>query len=185
MTCIIGLEHDGKVYIGGDSQSSGGWDKGIAVSPKVFRRGDFLIGYTDSWRMGQILQYHLSVRPPLEGETDDAYMVIAFIEAVRDCLRQYGYMRIDSNTETGGQFLVGYKAKLYRIDADFQVLRFAEDMSAVGCGAAYALGALMALTRSIFTVGKPFDPVEVIGTALSVAQRFSNGVGDPFTILDI
>ena len=46
MTCIAGLVHEGKVYIGADSAGVSGYDKTIPVAPKVFRRGGFIVGYT-------------------------------------------------------------------------------------------------------------------------------------------
>ena len=59
MTCIVGLEHDGKVYMGGDSAAVGGMDVYPSRIPKVFQAGRYLIGYTTSFRMGQLLQYGL------------------------------------------------------------------------------------------------------------------------------
>ena len=59
MTCIVGLVDDGKVYMGGDAASVDGYIVRTSALSKVFRNGPFLIGYSTSWRMGQILQYHL------------------------------------------------------------------------------------------------------------------------------
>ena len=62
MTCIIGLAENDRVYIGADSASAEGWTVRATGLSKVFRAGEFVIGYTDSFRMGQILEYHLEVR---------------------------------------------------------------------------------------------------------------------------
>lgn len=59
MTCIIGLENKGKVYMGADSASSNGYSINVSGNPKLFRSGPFLIGFTSSWRMGQLLQHQL------------------------------------------------------------------------------------------------------------------------------
>lgn len=84
MTCIIGLADQGKVYIGADSIVSNGYTREITERSKVFRVGEFLIGSCGSIRMANVLQYHLSVRPIEEHEDVDRYMVVAFVEGVRD-----------------------------------------------------------------------------------------------------
>lgn len=147
MTCIVGMSYEGKVYIGGDSMASDGYSKQATALRKVFRVGEFLIGYTSSFRMGQILQYHLEVRHQQDGETDERYMVVAFIEGVRQCLKDKGYAKVDSNMESGGQFLVGYRGHIYEVASDFQVNHWTSGIAACGAGQDYALGAMFALDR--------------------------------------
>lgn len=178
MTCIVGIEHDGKVLMGGDAASVSGWQGQQSALAKVFFRGPFLIGYTDSFRMGQLLQHHLEVPAQTDGVDDEAYMVTAFIPAVRECLKEGGYARKKDEEESAGQFLVGYNGKLYLVDSDYQVNRFLDGYNAVGSGAAYALGSLYATT----TVG--MEPRERAIEALLAAERFSIGVASPFTILE-
>jgi ATP-dependent protease HslVU (ClpYQ) peptidase subunit len=180
MTCVIGLSAGGKVYIGGDSAAASGWTRRVSGLPKVFRLGEFLIGYTDSFRMGQILQYHLSIRPQEENESDSEYMVNGFVEAVRACLKEYGFSKVDNNQEEGGAFLVGYRGKLYDFTSDFHVNCYSDDLAAVGCGAEYALGALKVLERD-----KQQPPEERIYIALGIAAYFSMGVCAPFMVLEI
>lgn len=176
MTCIIGLAHEGKVYIGGDSMSASGWNQRQTKLRKVFHAGQFLIGYTTSFRMGQILQYHLEVRQQQDGETDERYMVVAFAEAVRTCLKDKGYAQVSSNTETGGDFLVGYRGEVYHVSSDFQVNHYADGLQAVGCGEQYAMGAMLALEATVQ------DPQKRIRKALKITERLSNGVTGPFYI---
>lgn len=181
MTCIIGLAHEGTVYIGADSASGtdGTWEVRATKVPKVFRLGDFLIGYTTSFRMGQILHYHLEVRPQ-ESEGDNlSYMVRVFIPAVRACLKEHGFSKIENNQEEGGFFLVGYRGRLYSIASDFQVNEMADGLDALGCGREYALGAMMAFESE----GIP--PPERIFRSLAIAACFSGGVIGPFRVLQM
>lgn len=55
MTCVVGLVDKGTVYIGVDSAAVQGWTRRKSRVAKVFHRGPFLIGYTTSFRMGQLL----------------------------------------------------------------------------------------------------------------------------------
>ena len=61
MTCIIGLEHEGSVFIGADSAVGTYYTIQRVRTPKVFQRSQFLIGSSGSVRMGQLLQYSLEV----------------------------------------------------------------------------------------------------------------------------
>ena len=172
MTCIVGIEFDGKVFMGGDSAGVAGWAMAIQAGPKVFHKGDFLIGFTSSFRMGQLLQYHLAVREQGKKETNRAYMILAFAEAVRELMKGHGYAKIENNKEEGGLFLVGYRGELYKVQYDWAVLRRVDGFNAVGCGEDYALGALRVLDRT--------KPKEALEAALDAAAHFSAGVSGPF-----
>ena len=177
MTCIIGLEHEGEVYIGADSAAVAGWDVSETLLPKVFQRGDFLVGYTTSFRMGQILEQHLDVRERHDLETETSYIISGVIEAVRKCLKAHGFAKVDNNTEEGGCFLVGYRGKLYRVNDDYGVTRHATGFDALGCGMDYALGAMAALAD--------IEPMARLQGSLEIAAHFSGAVMAPFTILKL
>lgn len=178
MTCIIGLVDNGKIYIGGDSAASSGWNTRTTAVAKVFRFGEFLIGCTGSIRALELLQFHLQVTARSEDENDDLrYMVTVFAEAVRQCLKEHGCAKVENNQEqSDSEFLVGYRGKLFSIQANFQVCAFTDAFDAIGVGGEYALGALMAL--------KNLSPIERIQAALEIAAYFSNGVRAPFHILE-
>jgi ATP-dependent protease HslVU (ClpYQ) peptidase subunit len=180
MTCIVAVERDGKVYMGGDSMASSGWDMSQIAFRKIFKTSnlfqDFIIGYSTSFRMGQLLEHEL-VLPKREDESDMRYMVSKFIPAVRDLLKNNGFTKIENNVEEGGSFLVGYKGKVYRIENDFQVMRHANGLYAIGCGYAYALGSL--------ATNKSPHAEEMIMCALRVAGEFSNGVCEPYYVLSL
>jgi ATP-dependent protease HslVU (ClpYQ) peptidase subunit len=180
MTCIIALESGGKVYMGGDSSSvSHDWMKVQPVlNPKVFQVGEMLIGYTSSFRMGQLLQYHLDLPARLSNEDDMTWLVTRFIPAVRECFRQHGFLWVSSEREAGGEFLIGYRGKIFRVDSDFQVSQPRESFASIGCGEQYALAAMAAYEET-----NQYEPVDRIEAALSIAEHFSPGVVGPYTII--
>jgi len=179
MTCIVGLIDNNKVYMGGDSASVAGWDLQLRTDWKVFRNGPFLMGFTSSWRMGQLLRFKLE--PPSLFKTDGTkkdiyqYMVTDFIEAVRDCLKAGGYATKINEEERGGIFLVGIEGRLFFIDSDYQVGELLDGYTAVGCGDQIARGVLYA------TKGK--EPEWRIRLALEAAEHLSAGVRGPFVFL--
>lgn len=54
MTCIVGVKEGGQLWIGGDSAASSpaGPEIYTFAEPKVFAIGEYLVGYTISYRAG-------------------------------------------------------------------------------------------------------------------------------------
>jgi ATP-dependent protease HslVU (ClpYQ) peptidase subunit len=160
--------------MGGDSAAVQGWTRRQTALEKVFRRGPFLIGYTSSFRMGQLLQHHLEVPKQTERQADMNYMVTGFIESARKLLKDKGFTKIESNAETGGQFLVGYRGQLYTVHRDFQVGQVADGMDAIGSGREYALGAMYALNK--------LSPSRRLKRTLEITAYFNAAVAPPFIV---
>jgi ATP-dependent protease HslVU (ClpYQ) peptidase subunit len=174
VTCIVGIQQGGRVVIGGDSAGVAAWSITVRADTKVFRNGEFIMGFTDSFRMGQLLRY--SLVPPVPQDWDlDRFMATDFIAVVRDCLRDGGFARNDSGNESGGLFLVGIRGHLYRIDSDYQIGRSIDEYYAVGSGDEYACGSLHS-TRGL-------DPEQRVRMALEAAAHHSTGVCPPFHIV--
>lgn len=121
MTCIVGVEKNGRVYLGADSCGSNGYSQFVTVEPKVFRNG----------------------------EDDHAYLCTDFIDAVRACLKEGGFTQVKDNVEIGGFCLVGYRGRLYYLENDFHLRRVCFGVGAVGAGDMVALGALHAAPQNL------------------------------------
>lgn len=175
MTCIVGVIQKGKVYIGGDSAGVAGQSVTVRKDPKVFKVGDFVIGCTSSFRMIQLIRFSFS--PPKKYEDDDIfrYMCSEFINALRRCFKDGGYASKINEEESGGTFLVAWKDRLFKIDADYQVGECEKPFNACGCGQSFALGALDAMNNDM-TVE------ERVKLALQIASYHSTGVRPPFII---
>lgn len=178
MTCIVGVKHEGEVYIGGDTAGTAGLDQTIRSDQKVFRNGPFVMGFTTSYRMGQILRYNL-VPPKLPDTRLDRFMVVDFITAVRETLKDNGWLGREETSlrDEGGTFIVGVRDQLYIVESDFQVGISADHYAAVGCGDNIALGSLFTTTGQ--------DPRDRVRMALKAAAHHSAGVSAPFTILKV
>src|SRR4051794_21483555 len=99
MTCIVGLARGGKVFIGGDSAGVAGWELSVRRDRKVFRNGEFLIGYTTSFRMGQILEHGFKPPPFPKSASLNRYMVVDFINAFRASLKEHGWAAAQNGRE--------------------------------------------------------------------------------------
>lgn len=181
MTCIVGIEHDGGVWIGGDSATVSDIDVCVVSEPKVFVNGPLIIGFTTSWRMGQLLHYSLNV-PDHDPRIDDMnWLVNDLVDAIRNCFKEKGYIRKQDEAELGGTFLLGYKGKLYYVSDDFQIIRPKDGYAACGCGESYALGVLSYLTKNKL-IKKPED---ALMHALDAAVVHSGGVLKPYTVMNL
>jgi len=181
MTCIVGLVDDGKVYMGGDSAGVAGLKIRGRADKKVFKTGNFIMGFTSSFRMGDLLKYDFN--PPKRHPDIDIlkYMVTEFINEVRNCLKRGGYATKKEEVESGGTFLVGYERRLFSIYDDYQVGENILPFAACGCGEDYALGSLYSTSKISDHHTKVSGRMK-IEMALEAAQEFSAGVREPFHI---
>lgn len=185
MTCIVGIEQEGVVYLGADSASGGSNSGTIEVrrDRKVFRTrtetGEFIIGFTSSWRMGHLLrwafkppQYNIAERIDLH-----EYMCTDYVNAVRQVFKLAGFAWKKDEHEIAGSFLVGFGGKLFEVDSEYGVGEFEKGYTAIGSGHSYALGSLHATDR----IGT-MRPERRIGDALTAAAEFSEVVRPPFHV---
>lgn len=172
MTCIVGIQHRDRVYIGGDSAGVAGYSITVRADSKVFTVGPYIMGFTTSFRMGQLLRY--AFKPPEPTGDLEAFLSTTFIDAVRTCLKDGGWLSKNKDQEEGGTFLVGVKGQLFSVESDFQVGRPLDGYAAVGCGSDLALGALHATRER--------GPQWRVQTALAAAAYHSAGVSGPFVM---
>lgn len=174
MTCIIGFAEGGKAWIGGDSAGVAGYSLQNRADEKVFRSGPFIMGFTTSFRMGQLLRYNLTHPEHPAKMNDMAFMVQRFVPAVRSTFKDHGFAEIDKGRETGGLFLVGYRGSIYEIGSDFQVGRSRDNLHSVGCGYEIALGSMHALAK--------MPARNRILKSLAIVEKLNAGVRGPFVV---
>jgi len=180
MTCIAAVvEPSGTVWMGADSAGVSGLDIVARADEKVFARKGYLIGFTSSFRMGDILRFLAALpSPPASGDLR-RFMVVRFVEAVRKALKKYGFAAKKSEQESGGTFLVATRGRIFYIDSDYQVGESVHGFDAVGRGESYALGALHATAG--WGTGGDRRVLDAIGAAI----EFSTGVCGPAHVLGI
>jgi hypothetical protein len=188
MTCIVALVDNNKIFMGGDSAASD--DKtGLIfqrVDPKVFKVGQYGIGFVDSFRMGQILQY--SWTPPkfpaaANPKNLDKFMRTKFVDSVKEAFRENGYGNFTGNIEDGDQggvFLISVSGtgRLFTMDSDFHIGEVDVPYMAEGSGQEVALG-------SLFSTGSIKTPRRRVRMALEAAAKFNMSVRGPFTIIEV
>jgi ATP-dependent protease HslVU (ClpYQ) peptidase subunit len=184
MTCIVAIAQNGTVYMGSDhaaSDDKSGWIMS-RKEPKCFKVGQYAVAFTDSFRMGQILQYNWN--PPKYTPTKtnsglDKFMRTKFIDSVKVAFKDHGFGDIGGNDEdTGGIFIVGLEGRIFVVDEDFHVGENLVNYMAEGSGGMFALGALHATKNQK-------NPKMRIKLALEAAAEFSMSVAPPFTYIQV
>lgn len=187
MTCIVGVvSKDGsKVIIGADSAGVAGYQIVSRKDEKVFKVGDFIIGCTGSFRMIQLLRY--TFKPPVREEGQDVheFMCTKFVDAVRECFKEGGWLQKDKEVERGGCFLVAYENRLFCIEGDFQVGERYDRFAAIGCGESYAEAA-MYTSAAISGINETvqISDMDIAYSGLLAAKHFSTGVCRPFKFIE-
>lgn len=181
MTCIVAVAKDGKVYMGGDSAMT---DEGAGIVsrmhlPKVFIKGEFIVGYAGNARFGKILQHSFTYpRPPANVKTSeqlDAFMNGVVITEFR---KQAQEMSLEKEEKEDFQVLIGLRGHLFEFNEDWAVFEVGRNYNSVGSGAAVALG-------SLYTTETWKDPNKRIRVALEASSLYTPYVGEPFDILSV
>jgi hypothetical protein len=192
MTAIVALTDGEHLCIAGDAAGVAATGEiHIRETPKVFVRDGYAIGFTTSFRMGQLLKYEVSLPPQPSAAADlEEFMVRTFVPAIRTTFTEHGFTKSltrgkraetmhyeEHGQQTGGRFIVGVRGALFVIEEDFHVARPRTPYISIGSGATVAHGALHALRNQ-------YSLSERAKKALEAAAFHTNGVRPPFTVLE-
>ena len=195
MTCIVAITDGERVILGADSAGAGGFELRLRADPKVFRVGGYAIGFTTSFRMGQILRYETDLPELPAGispEDLERFFVTEFVPVVRRSFATHGFAKTarfnslgdnsvtEEGQDIGGLFLVGVAGQVFEIQKDYHLARPLVPYSAVGSGAPVALGALHALTDI-----SELSLKERASRALRAAETFGTVVRGPFHFVEL
>lgn len=196
MTCILGYVDplSGKVIIGGDSAATGGGNLRIRKDKKVFIKDvrvyfsseryeieKMAIGFSTSYRMGQILKHGLNISLDKNNKDTLDGIIYRVVDRVRELFKERGFLKNNNGREEGGDFMVGFRNRLFTVYDSFQIAENELPYNAIGGAASYAMGAMSILER--------FEPdltgKEKVQNALMVAAEMSIGVSGPFDMIEV
>lgn len=181
MTCIIGLKYEGEVFLCGDRMGSAGNRLSRRINPKVFEKDGMVIGYTSSFRMGDIIRHLFKVpkHDEVESGSEYAYMVKKFVPGLITCFKTNNWLKKENEIISGGTFIVGFNSKMFTVENDFQVEEVKDKYTAVGCGDDLAKGSL----HSSITDDNYDSANDVLVTAMEAAEYHSAWVGGGYDIV--
>lgn len=169
MTLILGVEHAGGVWVGGDSFVGTDATRDAVDRPKFWTRGSLLIGFAGSIRGSQAAQRIATYARQRAGEDDLAYLVRAVAEPIRRA-----HAAVETCREGGFAALIALKGRVYSLQPDYAILRSRHGYGAVGSGEDGALTALAV------TAGHVMSPRPRVLAVLEAVARHHNHVSAPF-----
>jgi len=177
MTCIIGMIHEGKSYLGADGYATtDDCERKQILCRKVFvsDQHDYVIAFAGHIRTGQLLYPESGFEFP-----EDIYMIP---NSMYLWLREFEVLgKCDvQSTIMQSNFLIATKDKLYVILMDMQISEVDPEFgyTALGSGTPYAMGSLYTSSQ----LGEYLTPKERIQLAMDAASENVKNVGGPYEI---
>jgi ATP-dependent protease HslVU (ClpYQ) peptidase subunit len=154
MTCIVGLIDGNAVWLGGDRAATDqGLNRTLLKEPKIFAKGELGFGFCGSPKVMDALKHGIEL--PIQASDDDrAFLVTELVPAIRDGLIKLDAAGPDNSPFGGtgevcfpGEILIAYRARLYRMQTNFQLIEGDEKFASVGSGSTLALGSFEATKK--------------------------------------
>ena len=169
MTCVVGVSKGNRTWLGGDSQDTRGDMQTTRTDSKTFKRGPYILGFSGSFRGGQLLRHVFE--PPTPPESGDLlqFMVTHFVPGLRSCFDVGGFVN-DEEMDC----LAATRGQLFYVGSDYQISQ--ADEMVIGSGTPYAMGSLYAT--------KTKAPRTRVLTALEAAVEYDTGCCGPFNVVN-
>lgn len=183
MTTLAAIQGPTWAVIGYDSQVSEEGGRKYTLpkdAGKLVRNGPYIIGVTGDFRAVNILSHTFEPpEPPKKvGTALDRFMTSKFIPALKECFDDNFY---GADNESGAMLLVVVNGVVYEVGMNYDCLRDDAGLHALGSGAAYALGALAALStrskRSLTTARAH------VTKAIKIAAAYDHNSSEPVNLV--
>lgn len=185
MTVIIGIKHEGEVWLGADAFLGNGQYAYRVAQPKIFRcqvpnGGQMVIGVSGGHRANFLMRSIELPEHPKEMDTH-TYVAEFLVNAIRERYSKAGYLENENSIEKNEAILlIGYYGRLFAVWYNFQVDEYAQNYAAIGAGMEIALGALW-----MVDVHSDYPPDEKIRLVLDACEEHSPWVSRPYTIMKV
>lgn len=174
MTLVLAAKTKEGVFIGSDAQATAGWHH-FNSQPKLIRIHDYVVGFTVSYRTGQLIEHNANRFPEIKGRAD----VYKFVQSLRSLMEDDG-QRKEANMGEHMNHLVGLLLatpdEIWSIEKDYSFHEF--DRWAIGSGYMYGIGYFDALAVST-------SPAKRIRLAIEAAGKVVQGVGGPVAVYEV
>lgn len=184
MTCVLALKYidvdtnKPVIVLAADKMGSNGNVKRVYTKPKIFKNGDFYIGYTTSFYMGQLLQ-HTWIPPEKElNQSDDEYL---FRDVIKSLHRMFENNDFDFDAKGEGTFILVYKDRIFEVFSDMSLLEV-DTFASVGCGSEVMQGAI---SMYLYDDGSTMVLDDMLALAFEIVAERSCGVSKEYDMLVI
>lgn len=183
MTCIVAYnltDAADKEYIvlAADKMGSNGNTKRVYVKPKIFKNGDFWIGYTTSFYIGQIIQHVWEAPVKLESTHIDDYIFNDVVKSISKVFNDNNFGEIkgkESLEPEHGTFIMVYDGRIFEVFSNLAILEV-YDFTSIGCGSEIMEGAI----NMSFELSADIDIEDLLEKAFCIVAHRSCGVSEDF-----
>lgn len=179
MTCIVAIKDNGNIHMAGDLMGSDGFRGKVYDKSKVFIKEGFILGYTSSFRMGQLLEY--AWVPPTQGvgQDDDSYIYVDVVNSFKSLFMDNGFGNKDKVEIETGEFIFGWNGRLFLHQSNHSLLE-SDHYVTTGSGCYHAEAAIASLIEYGHK-GAVEDCEFMLSSAIEVASRFVTSVSKEYT----
>lgn len=187
MTCIIGITTDEGTLIASDSLGSNEFSKLSRLDNKIFKLNDVLFGVAGSYRISQILQYHLDIENYKHADFAD-YSVNEYIHKylvikIRQVLMEHGALKVQDGIESiDASILIAVSNCIFVMYSDLQIEISRYSFNSIGSGSDIANGILKALTKDDKDHSF-YHRYDLLVSTLESVESFIPSVQGPFTYI--
>ena len=180
MTCIVAFKTKLGTVVAGDLLGSNLYTKHLYSKSKVFSNSGYTMGYTYTFRFGQLMEYKLKPIYPSPNDTDlTAFLVNNFIPAVLKVMETNKHLDNPGTEASSGTAIVEVKNRIFVLQSDLAILEH-DKFASVGCGKDMA-EAIM-LFHKPWNKVKTYEDIEKFLTKLfKTVSEISCGVSKEFT----
>ncbi len=141
MTCIIAVGKDKDVYMAADTLGSNGHNNSRDANSKIIKMdGGVLVGYSASYRLGQLLRYEFKIPSRRVGHLGDSHMYYMITKFIPRLQVLFGVNEYDMAKDEAS-LVVAFDGEVFLISHDLSVFQPMDGVMAIGSGAETAMGA--------------------------------------------
>ena len=184
MTTLLGVQIKGACLLGADAQITEDNFKTLSSgTPKIVKRGRYLIGITGDTRPGDILTYNW--RPPTFRNSDDPiqHMGKKVIPSIIKAFNEGGYKWDDKDdkSDSGFDYLIAFNGNLFHIACDMSFIQADNHIYGLGSGGQLAFGYLNGALENI--KNKTTDTLDsLVRQSIEFASQFDVNTGGDIQI---
>ena len=148
MTTIVAVSDikNKKIVMAADMQSTSGNTKALSADSKIFKCGQYLIGYSGPTRLHDILEMQMPWSDiPIKPDNLKLreHLIKDFVQVLRRIVTDQGFIRKDNGSEEfSGGIIIGHGDEFCEIGSTFAIWSPKDNYTSIGSGFQFALGSL-------------------------------------------
>lgn len=183
MTTLVGIQGKDYVVLAADSQITEDNLRTISLTtPKIIRKGRYLLGITGDTRPGDILTYNWNPPAIPRGTDPVQHMGKRVIPSIIDAFATNGYHNYNNNDDKDGGFdyLLAFNAQLFHIACDLSFIQSHLNYYGIGSGGQFATGFLW--KKVTIDISKK-KAMELADLAIRCAETFDINTREPVQLV--